>query len=229
MPSHTSRRGAKASRAPKCSRLAAPQARPVLRQSATASSCSLFVLVSPRGAQTRRRHTRGPATAHAPYVAKIKRDDPFRPEDRREIEAACRRIAAAAEFYSSAGWREDAGYLVFHFTTWAKARAMQHWIDRTRIGSRPMPKLGETREEAAEARRAGLAWAFKTGSAAPVVRAFVNARVRGDEELTSFNAACDLAKLLGRSTDEVQRTVRALARMGARASSGVVRSDRTEG
>lgn len=42
------------------------------------------------------------------------------------------------------------------------------------------------------------------------MRAFVNARVRGDEELTSFNVACDLAKLLGRSTDEVQRTVRTL-------------------
>jgi hypothetical protein len=29
-----------------------------------------------------------------PYVAKIKRDDPFRPEDEREIEAMCKRIAA---------------------------------------------------------------------------------------------------------------------------------------
>lgn len=145
-----------------------------------------------------------------PYVAKIKRDEPFRPEDEREIDAACRRIAGASDHLALAGWREDAGYRVIHFATWAKARAMQHWIDRTGIGSRPMPKLGETREEAAEARRAGLAWAFSTGSAAPIVRAFVTARVRGDEELTSFNAACDLAKLLGRPTEEVQRTVRAL-------------------
>ena len=30
-----------------------------------------------------------------PYVAKIKRDDPFCPEDEREIQAMCRRIAAA--------------------------------------------------------------------------------------------------------------------------------------
>jgi hypothetical protein len=59
-----------------------------------------------------------------PYLAKIKRDDPFRPEDEREIEAMCRRIAAAGEFMALAGWREDAGYRVFHFTTWAKARAM---------------------------------------------------------------------------------------------------------
>ena len=31
-----------------------------------------------------------------PYLAKIKRDDPFRPEDEREIEVMCRRIAAAS-------------------------------------------------------------------------------------------------------------------------------------
>jgi len=37
-----------------------------------------------------------------------------------------------------AGWREEAGYLLFHFSTW-KARAMQHWIDRSGIANRPMP------------------------------------------------------------------------------------------
>src|SRR5262245_3270969 len=74
-----------------------------------------------------------------PYVAKIKRDDPFRPEDEREIEAVCRRIAAAGEFMVLAGWREDAGVRVFHFPTWAKARAMQHWIDRSGIAHRAMP------------------------------------------------------------------------------------------
>ena len=74
-----------------------------------------------------------------PYVAKIKRDDPFRPADRREIEAMVRRIAAAGEHFSIAGWREEAGFLLFHFSTWAKARAMQHWIDRSGIAHRPMP------------------------------------------------------------------------------------------
>ena len=58
-----------------------------------------------------------------PYVAKIKRDDPFRSADRREIEAMVKRIAAAGETFSIAGWREDAGFLLFHFPTWAKARA----------------------------------------------------------------------------------------------------------
>lgn len=145
-----------------------------------------------------------------PYVAKIRREDPFRPEDRREIDAACRRVAGAAECYSSAGWREDAGNFLYRFTTWAKVRAMQHWIDRTGIAHRPMPKLGETREEAAEARRAALGWAFSTGAVARIMQAFVRRRAAGDEELTSFNAACDVARLLGRPTGEVQRTVRVL-------------------
>ena len=35
-------------------------------------------------------------------------------------------LSAASEFMVLAGWRTDAGFRVFHFTTWAKARAMQH-------------------------------------------------------------------------------------------------------
>jgi len=41
-----------------------------------------------------------------PWVAKIKREDPFRPEDSIELYAQCKRIAAAAEHFSAAGWRE---------------------------------------------------------------------------------------------------------------------------
>ena len=74
-----------------------------------------------------------------PYVAKIKRDDPFRVADRREIEAMVKRIAASGETFSVAGWREEYGNRLFHFSTWAKARAMQHWIDRSGIAHRPMP------------------------------------------------------------------------------------------
>ena len=40
-----------------------------------------------------------------PYVAKIKREDPFRSADRREIEAMVKRIVAAGETFSIAGWR----------------------------------------------------------------------------------------------------------------------------
>ena len=79
-----------------------------------------------------------------PFTAKIKREDPFCSADQREIYAMCRRIAGAAEHCSSAGWREESGYRLYHFTTWAKARAMQHWIDRSGIAHRPMPKLGPT-------------------------------------------------------------------------------------
>jgi len=56
-----------------------------------------------------------------PYVAKLKRDGPFRSVDRREMEAMVKRIAAAGEHFAVAGWREDAGFLLFHFPTWAKA------------------------------------------------------------------------------------------------------------
>ena len=38
-----------------------------------------------------------------PYVAKIKRDDPFPSADRREIEVMVRRIAAADEPFAIAG------------------------------------------------------------------------------------------------------------------------------
>ena len=47
-----------------------------------------------------------------------------------------KRVAAAGETFAIAGWREDAGFLLFHFPTWAKARAMQHWIDRSGIAHR---------------------------------------------------------------------------------------------
>ena len=41
----------------------------------------------------------------------------WRLEDSREIEGMCRRIAAASDWTSFAGWREDAGFRVFHVTT----------------------------------------------------------------------------------------------------------------
>src|SRR5262245_16681280 len=145
-----------------------------------------------------------------PCVAKIKRDDPFRPENEREIEAMCRRIAAADEFMALAGWREDAGFRVFHFPTWAKARAMQHWIDRSGIAGRPMPKLGETGEERAERRREALAWGLGSGAAGAVVQAYRQARQRGESELTAFNAAADAALALGRLLDRVNDTARVL-------------------
>ena len=145
-----------------------------------------------------------------PYVAKLRRVDPFKPEDAREVEAACRRVAAASEFMVLAGWREDSDYRVYYFITWAKARAMQHWLDRSGIAHRPMPKLGPTAEEVAERKRKALAWSLRTGAARPILDAYRQARQAGDAELTAFNAACDVAKAMGRPTGEVQVTVRTL-------------------
>jgi hypothetical protein len=52
---------------------------------------------------------RSPYLSGLPYVAKIKRDDPFRAADKREIEAMVRRIAAAGEHFPVAEWRVDSG------------------------------------------------------------------------------------------------------------------------
>jgi hypothetical protein len=145
-----------------------------------------------------------------PYVAKIKRDDSLLPEDEREIEAMCRRIAAAGEFMALAGWRDDAGFRVFHFPTWAKARAMQHWIDRSGIVHRPMPKLGETPQEREERKREALTWGLKTGAVWAIVQAYRQARDRGESELTAFNAAADAALALSRPLDKINDTARVL-------------------
>ena len=122
----------------------------------------------------------------------------------------CKRIAAAGECMALAGWREDAGYRVFHFGTWAKARAMQHWIDRSGIAHRPMPKLGETAEEREERCREALAWGLETGAAHAVVQAYRQARDRRESELTAFNAAADAALTLGRPLDKINDTARVL-------------------
>jgi hypothetical protein len=116
------------------------------------------------------------------------------------------RIAAGGEFMALAGWREDAGYRVFHFATGAKARAMQHWIDRSGIAHRPMPKLGETTEEKAARRLEALAWGLETGAVRTVLLAYRQARERGESELTAFNAAA----VLGRPLDKINETSRVL-------------------
>jgi hypothetical protein len=130
----------------------------------------------------------------------------------------CRRIAAAGEFMALAGWRDDAGFRVFHFPTWAKARALQHWIDRSGIAGRPMPKLGQTPEERAEQQRDALAWGLNTGAARVIVQAYRQARQRGESELTAFNAAADAALALGRPLDRINDTARALLNWALKAN-----------
>jgi hypothetical protein len=100
----------------------------------------------------------------------------------------CRRIAAAGEFLSLAGWREDAGFRVFYFTTWAKARAMQHWINRSGIARRPMPKLGLSAADIAEQDREALTWGLETG-AVRFTSATAASLVRASGALTSDGLA----------------------------------------
>lgn len=142
-----------------------------------------------------------------PYIAKIKRDDPFTTADAQEVYRMCRRIAAAAEHCSFAGWREDAGFLVYHFTTWAKARAMQHWIDRSGIAHRPMPKLGESKEQKAARESEVMEWALGSGAARDIVQAY-RRRVRaGDGHISGLCAAYTVAADLGCRRDGLNDAV----------------------
>jgi hypothetical protein len=83
---------------------------------------------------------------------------------------------------------------------------MQHWIDRSGIAHRPMPKLGETAQERAERRREALAWGLETGAVHAVVQVYRQARDRGESELTAFTAAADAALALGRPLVRINDT-----------------------
>jgi hypothetical protein len=71
------------------------------------------------------------------------RADTFRSADRRELDAMVR-IAVARLLLDR--WRaRGSGCLLLHFPTWAKARAMQHWIDRSGIAAGRCPHLSTAR------------------------------------------------------------------------------------
>lgn len=133
-----------------------------------------------------------------PFVAKIKREDQWHSADSAEIHAMCKRIAASAEFCSFAGWaREDVGFKVIHFTTWAKARAMQHWIDRSGIAHRPVPKTGQTREELEAEKREAIEWALATGAGRRIAQAYRQKAATGAGHISAMCAAYDVAKAAG--------------------------------
>jgi hypothetical protein len=154
--------------------------------------------------------TLGAKRRRMPWVAKIKREDPFRPEDSNELYAQCKRIAASAEHFSAAGWREDSGYRLFYFTTWAKARALQHWIDRSGIAHRPMPKLGPSAEEIEEEKREALTWGLETRAVRSIVQTYRRAMYRGASHLSAFNEATEVALALGRPNDKTIGTTEVL-------------------
>src|SRR5262245_6893521 len=86
----------------------------------------------------------------------------------------------------------------------------QHWIDRSGIAGRPTPTAGETAEERAAQQREALAWGLSTGTARAIVKAYREARQRGESEVTAFNAAAGAALALGRALDRVNDTARVL-------------------
>jgi hypothetical protein len=70
--------------------------------------------------------------------------------------------------------------------------------------------LGPTPEEVAERKRQALAWGLATGAVRDIVQAYRRARHAEAEDLTSFNAACDVGLALGQPNDEVRNTVEVL-------------------
>lgn len=77
-----------------------------------------------------------------PFVARMRREEPFRSADDAEWMAAADRIAGGAEYwYSRAGWKADFGFKLIGFATQAQANEMQEWIATSGIETRPvLPK-----------------------------------------------------------------------------------------
>jgi hypothetical protein len=80
--------------------------------------------------------------ARLPYKALLRREEPLRPTDRDELEAVVTlTIAAGGQFLIYEGMRGDElGCRVIAFDAPDKARAMQAWIDTSRIANRPRPE-----------------------------------------------------------------------------------------
>jgi hypothetical protein len=77
--------------------------------------------------------------AARPFVARLRREDPFRLEDDRAWRAAADRIAGPTGWYARAGRLADAGCKLIHFATPLEADDMQRWIAESGIETRPAP------------------------------------------------------------------------------------------
>jgi hypothetical protein len=76
-----------------------------------------------------------------PFVARMRRDEPFRSADDAEWHAAADRIAAGSDqWFCSAGWKADYGFKLIGFATQAQADEMQRWIAESGIETRPAPE-----------------------------------------------------------------------------------------
>ena len=75
-----------------------------------------------------------------PFVARLRREQPFRSDDAAEWEAEADRIAGGPDrWYSRAGWKQAYGCLLIGFATQAEADAMQRWMAASGIETRPAP------------------------------------------------------------------------------------------
>jgi hypothetical protein len=74
-----------------------------------------------------------------PFVARLKREDPFRPADIAEWQAAADRIAQGLGWYARQGHVGAWNVKLIGFATPAQAGEMQAWIARSGIETRPSP------------------------------------------------------------------------------------------
>ena len=74
-----------------------------------------------------------------PFFARLRREEPFRPADDRELREAAERIAGPTGWYSHQGGRGEWEVKYFRFGTPAEAAAMQRWIAESGIERRPAP------------------------------------------------------------------------------------------
>ena len=136
-----------------------------------------------------------------PFVARLKRDDPLSPADQRELNEAADRIAGPTGWYSMAGRHKGAACKLILFATLGEAEEMQQWLDSSDIADRPMPKLGETKEERAATEREVMDWALSTGAGRRIVQAYRQALADGEGHITGMLAAIAVAEAVGRKSD----------------------------
>lgn len=74
-----------------------------------------------------------------PFVARLRRDEPFVPADVAEWHAAADRIGQGLGWYARGGGRGAWDVKLIGFATPAQAEEMQRWIAESGIETRPPP------------------------------------------------------------------------------------------
>ena len=154
-------------------------------------------------ALARRTNTFLQALERLPHRAVIRRTEMFFRADRAELDAAVKEIAAGTEWYSFRGSRGDeSNFTVIRFTTVEKAAAMQRWIEKSMIETRPIPKHGRTAEEEAELKRIALDWGQHSGAIRAAVQTYLRHRADHDPEGPSMFHAAMAIRQLGPPSEE---------------------------